>query len=88
MAPIFIGLTVAAVISVLAPLTQVGLNPARDFGPRLVAYFLGWGEVAIPGPSGGFFTVYILSPCLGAVVGARLYLSFTKYDKLEKPEAA
>jgi MIP family channel proteins len=78
--PAFIGLTVAVVISVLAPMTQVGLNPARDFGPRLVSYFLGWGSVAIPGPSGGFFTVYILAPCLGAVAGAYLYQVLTRYD--------
>ncbi|MDR0548353.1 MAG: MIP family channel protein [Deltaproteobacteria bacterium] len=83
LAPVFIGLAVAAVISVLAPITQVGLNPARDFGPRLVAYFLGWGQIAIPGPSGGFFTVYILSPCLGAVTGAWLYLAMTQYGLLE-----
>lgn len=36
LAPYWIGLTVAAMISVLAPLTQGGFNPARDFGPRLV----------------------------------------------------
>lgn len=73
MAPLFIGLTVSAIISIVAPLTQAGLNPARDFGPRLVCYLLGWGEVAIPGPRGGFFTVYILSPMVGAVVGGGLY---------------
>ncbi|MDR2142012.1 MAG: MIP family channel protein [Deltaproteobacteria bacterium] len=81
LAPVFIGLTVAAVICVLAPLTQVGLNPARDFGPRLVAYFLGWGTIAIPGPSGGFFTVYILAPCLGAIIGAWLYQFSTDYGQ-------
>jgi glycerol uptake facilitator protein len=74
MAPLFIGLTVAALISVIAPLTQACLNPARDFGPRLFAYFAGWGEVAIPGPNGrGFFTVYILAPLLGGVVGIGTY---------------
>lgn len=68
--PVLIGLTVAAIISVVAPLTQAGLNPARDFGPRLFAWFAGWGRIAIPGPRGGFFTVYILAPILGAIVGA------------------
>jgi glycerol uptake facilitator protein len=73
MAPLFIGLTVAIIISIVAPLTQAGLNPARDFGPRLVSYLLGWGSVAIPGPRGGFFTVYIVSPILGALFGAGVY---------------
>ena len=41
--PILIGLTVTAIIGVLAPLTQAGLNPARDFGPRLFAYFADGG---------------------------------------------
>jgi glycerol uptake facilitator protein len=68
-----IGLAVAVLISIIAPLTQAGLNPARDFGPRLFAYMAGWGPVAIPGPRGGFFTVYILAPILGALVGAGLY---------------
>jgi len=73
MVPIFIGLTVSIIISIIAPLTQAGLNPARDFGPRLVCYLFGWGSVAIPGPRGGFFTVYILSPIIGALFGAGVY---------------
>jgi glycerol uptake facilitator len=72
-APIFIGLTVMAVISILAPLTQAGLNPARDFSPRVVAYLAGWGGIAIPGPRGGFLTVYILGPLIGGSVSALLF---------------
>ncbi len=71
--PVLIGLGLAIIIMIVAPLTQAGLNPARDFGPRLVSYLLGWGSVAIPGPRGGFFTVYILAPILGAVIGAGIY---------------
>lgn len=70
---ILIGLGVAAIISIIAPLTQAGLNPARDFGPRLVAWFLGWGDMAIPGPRGGWFSVYILAPVLGALIGGGGY---------------
>lgn len=73
-APVFIGLTVTALICVIAPLTQACFNPARDFGPRLFAFFAGWGEAAIPGPNGmGFFTVYIVAPIVGALVGAGGY---------------
>jgi glycerol uptake facilitator protein len=69
-APVFIGGTVTAIISVFAPITQAGLNPARDFGPRLVSYFAGWKNVAIPGPGGGFFLVYILAPLVGGAFAA------------------
>ena len=70
--PFFVGFTVAALISLLAPLTQGGFNPARDFGPRIVAYFAGWGAQAIPGPSAGFW-VYIVGPLVGAPLGAAAY---------------
>ena len=70
--PLFIGFTVAVLISLLAPLTQGGFNPARDFGPRLVAFFAGWGTQAIPGPSGGFWA-YIVGPLVGGPVGAAAY---------------
>jgi glycerol uptake facilitator protein len=70
---VFIGLTVSIVICVIAPVTQGGLNPARDFGPRLFSYLAGWGRIAIPGPRGGFFTVYILAPIVGALAGAAVY---------------
>jgi glycerol uptake facilitator protein len=74
LAPVFIGLTVSALISVIAPLTQACFNPARDFGPRLFAFFEGWGAIALPGPRGtGFLTVYIVAPVVGALVGANLY---------------
>jgi glycerol uptake facilitator protein len=73
-AALFIGLTVAILISVIGPLTQSCLNPARDFGPRLFTYFAGWGDIAIPGPGEGlpFLTVYILAPTVGAVLGGGL----------------
>lgn len=69
---VIIGITVAAIISVVAPLTQAALNPARDLGPRIVSYFLGWGEIAIPGPRGGWLSVYVAAPCLGALIGGGL----------------
>jgi glycerol uptake facilitator protein len=74
LSPVFIGLTVASLISIIAPLTQACFNPARDFGPRLFAYFAGWGEIALPGTSDlSWLTVYIVAPCVGAIVGAGIY---------------
>ncbi|TWT31838.1 MIP/aquaporin family protein [Blastopirellula retiformator] len=74
LAPVFIGICVAALICVIAPLTQACFNPARDFGPRLFAYFAGWGSAAIPGPNGiGIVTVYIIAPIVGSIVGCGLF---------------
>ena len=73
LAPLFIGGTVAALIAITAPLTQAGINPARDFGPRVIAYLAGWGRVAIPGPKNGFFWVYIASPLLGGAAAAAFF---------------
>ena len=73
LAPIFIGLTVTSVICLLAPLTQAGLNPARDFGPRMVAWIFGWGQAAFPDHSGGFFFVYMLAPVIGGQIAGLLF---------------
>ena len=63
--PPLIGATVGALISVIAPITQAGLNPARDFGPRIVAWLAGWKSVAFQG-----WWVYAAAPFLGAPIGA------------------
>ena len=75
LAPVFIGLTVTSVICLIGPLTQAGLNPARDLGPRLVAWLMGWGDAAFPDRAGGFFFVYMLSPVVGAVAASRYFVS-------------
>ena len=66
-APMLIGAMVVCLISVIAPLTQAGLNPARDFGPRVVAWLWGgWGRaVSFRG-----WWVYVLAPLVGAPLGA------------------
>jgi glycerol uptake facilitator protein len=73
LAPLFIGLTVTAIISVLAPLTQAGLNPARDLSPRLFSWLAGWGNAALPDKNFGFITVYVLGPIAGAVAASCLF---------------
>jgi glycerol uptake facilitator protein len=74
LAPVFIGLTVTSVICLIGPLTQAGLNPARDFGPRLVSWFAGWKDAAFPDSHGGFFFVYILAPVLGGIIASLFFV--------------
>ena len=73
MAPVFIGISVTIIICLIAPLTQCGINPARDFGPRMVAWIMGWGNAAFPDQVGGFFWVYIGGPFIGAVTAALFF---------------
>jgi glycerol uptake facilitator protein len=74
LAPVFIGLTVTSVICLIAPLTQAGLNPARDLGPRLIAWLAGWGDAAFPDHVGGFFHVYILAPLFGGACASLFFV--------------
>lgn len=86
MAPVFIGLTVTSIICLIAPLTQAGLNPARDFGPRMVAWIFGWGDAAFPDSSGGFFLVYILGPIIGGIIAA-VFFQFIVEPIMKKASA-
>ena len=73
-APLFVGLAVTAIICIISPLTECGLNPARDFGPRMVTWLFGWGKAAFPDHVGGFFWVYILSPIVGGSLGSFFFV--------------
>lgn len=85
LAPVFIGLTVTSIICLIGPLTQAGLNPARDFGPRLVAWIFGWGSAAFPDKSGGFFYVYILGPIIGGQA-AGVFFSYVLEPLMNRPQ--
>lgn len=69
---LFIGLLVAALVAYAAPISMAALNPARDFGPRVFALLVGWGEVAFPGPRGGFW-IPVVATSLGGFVGGAIY---------------
>jgi glycerol uptake facilitator protein len=67
-----IGLLVATIGASMGYLEAWAINPARDFGPRLFAYFAGWGASALPSP-GHYWWIPIVGPLIGGVVGAAGY---------------
>jgi glycerol uptake facilitator protein len=69
---LIIGLLVATIGASMGYLEAWALNPARDFGPRLFAYFAGWGPQAFPSP-GNYWWVPIVGPLIGGLVGAGAY---------------
>ena len=74
LAPLLIGLLIAVIGSATGPLTGFAMNPARDFGPKLLAGLAGWGEVAFTGGRDiPYFIVPIIAPILGASLGALIY---------------
>jgi glycerol uptake facilitator protein len=64
-AALAIGGALGMAVMVIGPLTGAGLNPARAFGPALVAHEFGG--------AGKFLLVYVLAPVLGALAAALLY---------------
>lgn len=69
LAPLLIGVLVAVIGSSMGPLTGFAMNPARDFGPRLMTFWAGWGDVVF---TGGRDLPYVLVPLLAPIIGACL----------------
>jgi glycerol uptake facilitator protein len=89
LAPLLVGLAVAAIGMSFGANAGYAINPARDFGPRVFAWLAGWGQVAIPGIH-NYFWVPIVGPFVGGVLGAIVYDIFIR-DVLRdrgEPEAA
>lgn len=79
-APVLIGLALAALISLFSPLSMAAFNPARDLIPRVLSYFLGWGDIVFTTNGNGWFTVYVVAPILGAIAGGGVYRGFFAAD--------
>jgi glycerol uptake facilitator len=76
LAPWLVGLAVVAIGLSFGANAGYAINPARDFGPRLVALIEGWGKIAMPGDYGNvntYFWIPIVGPFLGGVIGAIVY---------------
>ncbi|GAA3847827.1 MULTISPECIES: MIP/aquaporin family protein [Amycolatopsis] len=76
LAPFVVGLVVVAIGLTYGTNAGYAINPARDLGPRLLAFFAGWGDAAFPG-NGEWFSSYwwipIVGPLVGGVVGVLVY---------------
>jgi aquaporin TIP len=80
-APIAIGLAVAVIHMVAVPFTGASVNPARSFGPFLVAN--SWND----GPVENDWWIYFLGPAVGALIVAAAWLVWRDWgeDPLEDP---
>ncbi len=88
LAPFIIGLIVAAIGISIGANAGYAINPARDFGPRLFAYFAGWGKIAIPGTFqwfSNYMWIPIIGPLVGGPLGACIY-DFLIREQLVEPE--
>lgn len=85
LAPLIIGILVVAIGMSFGVDSGYAINPARDFGPRLFAFFAGWGSAALPGDGVGFsgyFWVPIVAPIVGGILAA-LVFNYTLHPVLE-----
>jgi glycerol uptake facilitator protein len=76
LAPIVVGLVVVAIGMSYGANAGYAINPARDLGPRLIAWIEGWGSVAVPGDYGNVNTymwIPIVGPLVGGLIGAFVY---------------
>jgi len=88
MAPFIIGLVVVGIGMVLGANAGYAINPARDLGPRLVAFIFGWSD-AFADQRGDFYAwVPIIGPLIGGPLGAYVYDTFITQFLPAEPEAA
>ncbi len=84
--PFALGLLVCMIVIIDGPLTMTSLNPARDLGPRIVAYLMGFGSIAFPGVRDGWSLIITAgAPMIGGVVGA-LFFDYAMKPFFPKPE--
>jgi glycerol uptake facilitator protein len=74
--PLITGFIVVAIGLSFGANAGYAINPARDLGPRLLAWVEGWKSIAVPGNYGNinsYMWIPIVGPLVGAVLGAFVY---------------
>lgn len=74
LAPLFVGLTVVGIGMAWGANAGYAINPARDFGPRLVTAITGYATPWVDGNGTPYFWVPIVGPIIGALVGAVIWV--------------
>jgi len=82
MGPFVIFWVVLGLASTLGMQTSFALNPARDLGPRIVTWLAGYGGEVWSIRSSYWFSVAILGPVFGAIVGCFIYDFFIATEKV------
>ncbi|MGW0627125.1 MIP/aquaporin family protein [Streptomyces sp. NPDC002758] len=70
--PLVVGFAVAAIGMSYGANAGYAINPARDFGPRLLTWIAGWNQLAFPGSSPGAYSNYFWIPIVGPLVGGMI----------------
>ena len=78
--PLFIGLAFAMIVCVIGSITDAGLNPARDMGPRLVAAIFNMKDV-MSGDALGTVCVYVVGPLVGAALAALFWTKVVEHHQ-------
>ncbi|KAJ1940955.1 hypothetical protein FBU59_003651 [Linderina macrospora] len=69
--PLMLGFMLAAVLYGGANINPIGINPARDFGPRLFILMAGWRDTF--SAYNYYFYIPLLSPIVGGIAAQGLY---------------
>jgi glycerol uptake facilitator protein len=71
MSALLVGLVVVVIGLAIGTNAGYAINPARDFGPRVLTWFAGWGKTAFP--ADGYWWIPIVGPLIGGSLGIYLY---------------
>merc|ERR1719343_1860781 len=81
----WVGLLVTVIGFAFGAQTGYAMNPARDFGPRLVwATFAGIYGQEVTAFNGGYWLIPIIAPMLGGPLGALMFtVTYKDHPKVE-----
>jgi aquaporin-9 len=84
--PYLVGVAVSLLSLGYSENCQCAMNPARDFGPRLFTFFVGYGWDVFSYRDYGWFWIPLVGPCIGALLGGVLYKVFVGNFVSELPD--